>query len=96
MKKVNEDDLIITVKKVGPVSRPLKPGCIEVLPTVYKLGKADQAQKMVFEHGWCREVPIKDLIDFLQAAASRGHTIADVWTYEFDLSLEITTSLPEE
>jgi len=37
MGKVNEDDLVITVKKVDPVSKPLKPGCIEVLPTVYKI-----------------------------------------------------------
>ena len=32
-----KDDLVITVKKVEPVSKPLKPGFIKVLPTVYKL-----------------------------------------------------------
>lgn len=39
---MKEDDLVITITEVKPVSKPLKPGYIEVLPNRYVVGSSSR------------------------------------------------------
>ena len=49
-------------------------------------------KRPVFQHGCAWYVPIQEITSYLNQLLEQGETHVNIWTYEWDLSLEISPS----
>ena len=49
-------------------------------------------KRPVFQHDWTHHVPIQEITSYLNQLLEQGETHVAIWTYEWDLSLEISPS----
>jgi len=49
-------------------------------------------RRPVFQHDWAAHVPIQEVVHYLNQLLEQGETHVDIWSYEWDRSLEISPS----